>query len=80
VNIEDVRTLYDYNAWANSRALEACSALTPEQFTRDLGSSFRSLRDTLAHIYGAEWVWLERWHGRTPTGLPSAVDFRDFER
>jgi len=79
VNIEDVRTLYDYNAWANSRALEACSALTPEQFTRDLGSSFRSLRDTLAHIYGAEWVWLERWHGRTPTGLPSAVDFRDFE-
>lgn len=79
MNIEDVRTLYDYNAWANNRSLEACAAVTPEQFIRELGSSFRSLRDTLAHIYGAEWVWLERWHGRTPTAIPSGVEFPDFE-
>jgi len=79
MNIEDVRTLYDYNSWANHRAVEACAAVAPEQFTRDLGSSFRSLRDTLAHIYGAEWIWLERWHGRNPTGLPSSTDFPDFE-
>jgi uncharacterized damage-inducible protein DinB len=79
MNIEDVRTLYDYNAWANNRAVEACAAIAPEQFTRDLASSFNSLRDTLAHIYGAEWVWLERWHGRTPTGLPPSTDFPDFE-
>lgn len=79
MNIEDVRTLYDYNAWANNRAVEACAAIAPEQFTRDLASSFHSLRDTLAHIYGAEWVWLERWHGRMPTGLPSGVEFPDFE-
>jgi len=79
MNIEDVRTLYDYNTWANHRILDACAPLTPEQFTRDLGSSFHSLRDTLAHIYGAEWVWLERWHGRTPAGLPSSADFTDFE-
>jgi len=79
MNIEDLRTLYDYNSWANHRALEASTAVTPEQFTRDLGSSFRSLRDTLAHIYGAEWIWLERWHGRTPTGLPSSTDFPDVE-
>jgi uncharacterized damage-inducible protein DinB len=79
VNIEDIRTLYDYNAWANRRALEACAAVPPEQFRRDLGSSFPSLRDTLAHIYGAEWVWLERWHGRMPTGLPSGIDFPDLE-
>jgi uncharacterized damage-inducible protein DinB len=79
MNIEDLRTLYDYNSWANHRVLEACATLTPEQFTRDLGSSFRSLRDTLAHIYGAEWLWLERWHGRTPTALPSPSDFPDLE-
>ncbi|MGD1212508.1 MAG: DinB family protein [Candidatus Acidiferrales bacterium] len=79
MNHDDFRLLYDFNAWANHRTLEACAALTPEQFTRDLGSSFRSLRDTFAHIYGAEWVWLERWHGRIPTALPSAADFPDFE-
>jgi uncharacterized damage-inducible protein DinB len=79
VNNEDFRLLYDFNAWANHRILDACAVLTPEQFTRDLASSFHSVRDTLAHVYGAQWVWLERWHGRTPTVLPSAADFPDFE-
>ncbi|MGD0956410.1 MAG: DinB family protein [Candidatus Acidiferrales bacterium] len=79
MNIDDFRLLYDFNAWANRRTLDACAELTPEQFTRDLSSSFRSLRDTFAHIYGAEWVWLERWHDRIPTALPSAADFPDFE-
>jgi len=60
---EDIRNLFDYNAWANHRSLEAAAALTPEQFTRDLGSSFKSVRDTLAHIAAAEWIWFERFHG-----------------
>ena len=67
---EEIRTLFAYDAWANGRTLDACAALTPEQFTRDLGSSFRSVRDTLAHILGAQWIWLERFHGRSPTALP----------
>jgi uncharacterized damage-inducible protein DinB len=79
MNIEDFRLLYDFNAWANQRTLDACAALAPEQFTRDLASSFPSVRDTLAHIYGAQWVWLERWHGRIPAALPSPADFPDFE-
>jgi len=79
MNVDDFRLLYDFNAWANRRTLDACAPLTPEQFTRDLGSSFASVRDTLAHIYGAEWIWFERWHGRTPAALPSAADFPDFE-
>ena len=79
MDTNDFRLLYDFNAWANHRTLDTCSSLAPEQFTRDLGSSFRSLRDTLAHIYGAEWIWLERWQGRVAAGLPSAADFPDFE-
>ena len=79
MNLEDFRTLYDYNSWANHRTLDAAAALTPEQFTREMGSSFSSVRDTLAHIYGAEWIWLERWHGRTTGGLPSAADFPDID-
>ncbi len=71
---EHARTLFTYDAWANRRLLDACSALTPEQFTRDLGSSFRSVRDTMAHIMGAEWLWLERFQGRTAS-LPGADQF-----
>lgn len=62
---EYYRTLYDYNAWANRRTLDACAGLTAEQFTKDLGSSFPSVRDTLTHIVWAEWLWLERWNGRS---------------
>ena len=79
MNIDDIRLLYDFNAWANDRTIDACAPLAPEQFMRDLASSFRSVRDTLAHIYGAQWVWLERWHGRIPTALPSAADFPDLD-
>lgn len=77
MNVDEFRLLYDYNAWANHRALESCGPLTPEQFTRDLASSFCSVRDTLAHLYGAEWIWLERWHGRIPATFPSAAEFPD---
>jgi uncharacterized damage-inducible protein DinB len=67
--------LYDYNAWANGRILGAAEALAPAEFLRDLGNSFPSVRDTLAHILGAEWIWLRRWLGESPTGLLPATDF-----
>jgi len=72
---EEMRVLYDYNAWANRRALDAASALTPEQFTQQLGSSFSSVRDTLAHICSGEWVWLERFEGRSPSAFPDSQQF-----
>jgi len=65
MNLEDFCLLYEYNSWANSRSLDACSTLSDEQFTRDIGSSFRSVRDTLSHVCEVEWLWLERWHGRS---------------
>ena len=74
---EEMRILYDYNAWANHRQLQAASKLTTEQFLKPMGSSFGSVRDTLAHIFGAEWVWLERFQGRSPSSLPDATPFKD---
>jgi uncharacterized damage-inducible protein DinB len=74
---EEMRVLYDYNAWANHRALDAAANLTTEQFTKPLGSSFASVRDTLAHICGAEWVWLERFQGRSPGAFPEASQYAD---
>lgn len=79
MTLEDFRLLYDFNSWANHRVLDACAPLTDEQFTRDLGNSFPSVRDTLCHICGAEWIWLERWHGRSPSAIPNAVDCPNLE-
>jgi uncharacterized damage-inducible protein DinB len=57
--------------------MDAASALTAEQFVQPMGSSFSSVRDTLAHIYGAEWIWLERFQGRSPSSLPDTTQFKD---
>jgi len=72
IPVDTLRELFDYNYWARDRQLEACAALTEEQFLRPMGSSYSSVRDTLAHLLFAEWVWLERWLGRSPTKLSGA--------
>ena len=69
ISLSVLRELFEYNYWARDRQLGACTALTQEQFLRPLHSSFSSLRDTLAHLQWAEWVWLERWRGHSPTAL-----------
>ena len=63
----DLNRLIDYHYWARDRVLDAVEALSPDQFIRDTGSSFRSVRDTLVHVYSSEWVWHSRWLGRSPT-------------
>ena len=60
MNLEDFRLLYEYNSWANRRSLDACSLSPTNNSPRDIGSSFRSVRDTLSHICEVEWLWLER--------------------
>lgn len=69
MTFDDLRLLLDYNYWARDRLLEAVGALEPEQFTRDMGNSFGSVRDTIAHICDAEFIWLSRWNGEQPTGF-----------
>jgi uncharacterized damage-inducible protein DinB len=74
---EEMRVLYDYNAWANRRQLGAVGKVSTEEFLRPMGSSFGSLRDTTAHIYGAESVWLDRFQGRSPGALPDVQQFQN---
>ena len=69
----DLRELVEYNYWARDRIFEAVSALAPEQYARAMGNSFSSIRETLVHVYSAEWVWLSRWQGVSPTA-PLAAD------
>lgn len=66
----DFRHLFAFSHWATELQLDAAVRLTDEQWTRDLGSSFPSVRDTMAHILGAEMLWLRRWLGTSPTALP----------
>ena len=72
---QDLQTLVDYHYWARDRVLEAVEPLSLEQFTRELGNSFPSVRDTVAHLYGADWIWCARWDGESPDALPDPAQF-----
>ncbi|MBZ5559636.1 MAG: DinB family protein [Acidobacteriia bacterium] len=77
MNLQDLRTLLEYHYWARDRLLDALDPLTSEQFNRDLGSSFKSIRETVVHVYAAEWAWHSRWQGQSPTALMKSDGFPD---
>jgi len=68
MNLSDIRHLFDYTEWANVLALDSAVKLSDEDLHRDVQISHRSIFGTLLHMAGAEWVWLERWHGHSPPG------------
>jgi uncharacterized damage-inducible protein DinB len=77
MNLEQLRTLVDYHYWARDRLLDAVERLSSEQFTKDLGNSFPSIRDTVVHLYAADWIWCTRWEGESPQSMPAPAGFPD---
>jgi uncharacterized damage-inducible protein DinB len=65
MTVNEARRLAAYNRWANRRLLVAASLLAPIDFTRDLHSSFGSVRGTLVHILWVERRWLRFWQDGT---------------
>lgn len=72
---ETIRRLFQYRAWAHARLWESVMPLTDEEFTRDLGYSWGTIQRQLVHIMSAEWVWITRLNGETPT---SPLDFDEY--
>ena len=54
MNHKYLNELLDYHYWAQERVFEAVEPLSLEQFTRDLGNSFPSVRDTLSRLDGKD--------------------------
>ena len=79
MNLNDVRRLFDYTDYANGLALDAAEKLTEEQHGHDFKCSHGSIRGTLVHMAGAEWVWLERWKGTSHPRIWTADDFAGLE-
>ena len=77
MTLGDIRPVVDYHYWARDRMFEALAPLTPDQFTRNLSSSFPSIRDTVVHLYTADWGWHLLWQGKALTAPPKAESFPD---
>jgi uncharacterized damage-inducible protein DinB len=79
----DLGRLLDYTVWGNHRVMRAAATLAVDDFKRDLGNSHGGVRGTLVHMMGAEWIWLERWKGVSPTRgfdegeFPTVLELRE---
>jgi uncharacterized damage-inducible protein DinB len=71
MNLQDA---WKFHQWATIRALETCEILSPEEFTKDLGNSFASVRDTLVHCLFADGIWFHRIQ-QLPFTRPNPSDF-----
>jgi uncharacterized damage-inducible protein DinB len=63
MTVDDLNRRYDYGYWANQRLFGVVAQLTTEEFTRTVGGSWGSTRNTLVHTMSAEWGWIDRCGG-----------------
>jgi len=73
----DLRMLVDYHYWARDRMFEALAPLTSDQFTQHVANSFPSIRDTVVHLYTADWGWHLLWRGQMLIDPPPVASFPD---
>jgi uncharacterized damage-inducible protein DinB len=77
MELELIRGIWDYHWWGNRKLFDETATLGEETARKELGQhwSFPTLRGMLAHIYGADRIWLARWKGESPTKLYGDADF-----
>jgi uncharacterized damage-inducible protein DinB len=71
---DDLLALQDYNLWANRLLLESLAPLSHDEYVREMGGGWPSVRSTLVHLAGATRAWAERFDGRDATLLPTAEE------
>ncbi|MFN7940688.1 MAG: DinB family protein [Thermoanaerobaculia bacterium] len=71
------RGLLAYTMWADRQVLDSLAAVSAEDLTRETGTSFHSLLGTMAHVLGAEQLWLSRFLGVPMPKLPGIDDYAD---
>jgi uncharacterized damage-inducible protein DinB len=81
MHVKEIQTFFDYNFWADRRILDTTALLSEAQFAAPAGLSFSTLRGTLVHIIGAEWLWRKRVEeGVSPAGLIPESDLPSYDR
>ncbi len=72
---QEIRLLFDYNAWANQRLLAQAAQVTTAQWAAPSSHSFSSLHSTLLHILDTEYGWRAILEGLGPTPILAEEDY-----
>src|SRR5689334_2868791 len=60
MNVDTIRTVYNYNYWAFDQVWECLTPLTEAQFVEDVGYSTGSVRNYIVHTMSATRRWIRR--------------------
>lgn len=79
MNQNQIAFLFQYNEWATRRILAAAAHLTHDEFVTARSLTFGSLRGTMVHNFGADWIWRRRCEDKvSPPDLPAEDLFPTF--
>ena len=74
MNLTDIKSLFDFNAWAQNRLMGVVETLNEDQYTRDMSSSHGGVQGTLVHILASFEMWLSRWMGNPSNKMLNVQD------
>ncbi|MBI1899434.1 MAG: DinB family protein [Acidobacteria bacterium] len=74
-----VEAHFRFSQWAAAKLLKACRALSTEELSRDLGSSFGGVLGTLEHILHADRIWLARVSGYPAARIGHTGEFSSLD-
>ena len=74
---KEIRTLFEYNDWANERLMQMLYRAFGEE--TDLRQSeqavIRAIQETTTHIIAALAIWRSRWQGTSPTAMLDPAEY-----
>lgn len=75
--IDLLKRLHQHRAWVNGNLLTSAATLSPEQLRKEFQIGQGSIWQSLLHLYGAEYLWLETLLGNeeflVPGDLPGKL-------
>lgn len=70
--------LYAYNEWAWQQLFPSVARLNHADYVLDRGFYWGSIHGMLVHCLTAEWIWLSRLQGSSPSSFLNPADYADF--
>lgn len=74
-----IKSLIGYHRWAHEKTMPIVKDLTPEDWVRDTGGSFPTLKALYQHMLLADYRWLQRWQGIPKASLPAHYVVEGYE-
>jgi len=72
-----IQRMFEYNEWAWQRVFPSLAALPEEAYFAERPFFWHSLHGLAVHAFGADWIWLQRLRGVSPSALPSRESVAD---